>query len=266
MQILETNLAMETFFGKLAACHSGALVLDYDGTLAPFTQDRRCAFPYPGVSQALLRIMKGGYTRVVIVTGRPASELIPLLGVFPFPEIWGLHGLERMRPDGDCRTYQLADSDLRILAEAGAWLDYQGLRHLAEFKTGSIAVHWRGFSPQDAAATAEKVRKGWSRLVADGRMTLLDFDGGIELRPNGRNKAHAVLSVMEELDPGSPLAYLGDDQTDEDAFSALKYSPRALTILVRPAWRETKAEAWIKPPQELLEFLQRWLISCGGAR
>src|SRR5579872_7033520 len=266
MQILETNLAMETFFGKLSVCHSGALVLDYDGTLAPFTQDRQCAFPYPGISQALFRITKAGHTRVVIVTGRPASELIPLLGIFPFPEIWGLHGLQRLRPDGDCRTHQLADSDLRILVEASSWLDYQGLRHLAEFKTGSIAVHWRGLPSQDAEAVATKVRKGWSRLAENSPMTLLDFDGGIELRPNSRNKAHAVLSVLEELDPGSPLAFLGDDQTDEDAFSPLKYSPRALSVLVHPEWRETKAEAWIKPPQELLEFLHRWLISCGGAR
>ena len=156
--------------------------------------------------------------------------------------------------------------DLHVLAEAGAWLDYQGLRHLAEFKAGSIAVHWRGFSQEDAAAISEKVRKGWNRLVVSARMRLLDFDGGIEIRVEGRNKAHAVLTILEEIGPGIPLAYLGDDRTDEDAFSALRNCPQTLTILVRPEWRATKAKAWIKPPEQLLEFFDRWLECSGGAR
>ncbi len=266
MQTVETNLALERFFAKLDGCHCGALVLDYDGTLAPFAKDRLCAFPYPGVSQALFRIMRSGLTRVVIVSGRPASELVPLLGIFPCPEVWGLHGLERLLPDGDCRTSPLSEPDLQILAEARAWLESQGLRHLAEFKTGSIAVHWRGLSSRDAADIAEQVRKGWERLAANSRMTLLDFDGGIEIRLNGRNKGHAVRTILEELDPGVPVAYLGDDRTDEDAFAALRESPQALTVLVRPEWRETEAETWIKPPHELLEFLNCWLNCCGGVR
>ena len=266
MQTVETNLALERFFAKLDGCDCGTLVLDYDGTLAPFAKDRLGAFPYPGVSQALFRIMKTGLTRVVIVSGRPAPELIPLLGIYPPPEVWGLHGLERVLPDGHCSTSPIADSDLQILAEASAWLAYQGLRHLAEFKTGSIAVHWRGLSPRDAADIAEQVRKGWERLAANSRMTLLDFDGGIEIRLSGLNKGHAVLTILEELDPGIPLAYLGDDRTDEDAFAALQESPQALTVLVRPEWRETKAQTWIKPPQELLEFLNCWQNCCGGAR
>ncbi len=266
MQTLETNLVLEAFWGKLQSCHTGALVLDYDGTLAPFQPKRDCAFPYPGITAAIQKIMTKGHTRVVMVTGRPATELIPLLGVFPVPEIWGLHGLQRLLPDGHCETYELLDLDWQILGEAESWLDYQGLRHLAEFKTGSVAVHWRGLSREEATATAEKVHKGWERLVANSRMTLLDFDGGIEIRLNGRNKAHAVLTVLEELEPGVPIAYLGDDRTDEDAFRALKKTPEALTILVRPEWRETMAEVWIKPPQEVVEFLDRWLACCGGAQ
>ena len=121
------------------------------------------------MSQALFTIMNGGHTRVVMVTGRPAGELIPLLGIYPFPEIWGLHGLQRLWPDGECKTYPLLEDDLGILAEAGSWLEYQGLRHLAEFKTGSIAVHWRGLSPAAAATAAERCGKdgaGWSPTAA----------------------------------------------------------------------------------------------------
>ena len=266
MHVLEIDQTLDRFFGKLGASQTGALILDYDGTLAPFCVDRYAAFPYPGVSQALFRIMQDKRSRLVIVSGRPASELIPLLGIFPIPEIWGLHGLQRLLPDGDCRTHPLSNTDLNVLAEAGSWLEYQGLRQLAEFKNGSIAVHWRGLPLEETAFIAEKVGEGWSRLAAKSQMAVFDFDNGMEIRPSLRTKAHAVRTVQAELEPGVPLAYLGDDRTDEDAFRALRDSPQAITVLVRPEWRETEAEAWIKPPIDLLDFFDRWLDCCGGAQ
>jgi trehalose 6-phosphate phosphatase len=266
MQILETSRVLDQFFGRLDGSQTGALVLDYDGTLAPFCTDRRSAFPYPGVSRALFTIMRDGCTRVNIITGRPVEEIIPLLGIFPFPEIWALHGLQHLTPDGECRTYPLSNPDLRILAEAETWLDYEGLRHLAEFKTGSIAVHWRALPEQDAVVVAERVRQAWGSLATKSRMALLEFDGGIELRPDWPNKAEAVRTIQQELEPGVPVAYLGDDRTDEEAFYVLKDSSQALTVLVRPEYQETNAKAWIKPPKELLEFLERWTDCCGGGR
>jgi trehalose-6-phosphatase len=75
-----------------------------------------------------------------------------------------------------------------------------------------------------------------------------------------------VLTVQAELEAGIPIACLGDDRTDEDAFRALRDCSQAITVLVRPEWRETEAKAWIKPPLELLDFFDRWVDCCGGAR
>ena len=63
-----------------------------------------------------------------------------------------------------------------------------------------------------------------------------EFDGGIELRAASRNKGDAVRTILSELEPDTPVAYLGDDETDEDAFLAL--SERGLRVLVRRDWRE----------------------------
>ncbi|MGH9571319.1 MAG: hypothetical protein ACRD4F_16865, partial [Candidatus Angelobacter sp.] len=57
-------------------------------------------------------------------------------------------------------------------------------------------------------------------------------------------------------------AYLGDDLTDEDAFQAI--NGRGLSVLVRPAWRSTTAQAWLRPPGELIQFLNDWIHACGG--
>jgi trehalose-6-phosphatase len=71
-----------------------------------------------------------------------------------------------------------------------------------------------------------------------------------------------VRAILKELPPKTPVAYLGDDLTDEDAFLALGNA--GLTVLVRPELRPTAAELWIKPPQELTLFFETWLDACGG--
>ncbi|MEO8630619.1 MAG: trehalose-phosphatase, partial [Betaproteobacteria bacterium] len=85
---------------------------------------------------------------------------------------------------------------------------------------------------------------------------VLDFESGIELRAHGRTKAHAVATLLQESNRDIPAAYLGDDLTDEDAFAAL--AGHGLSVLVRSQKRETAAQAWLRPPEELLAFLQRW--------
>ena len=108
---------------------------------------------------------------------------------------------------------------------------------------------------------------GWRPIVAENGLDLLDFDGGIEIRARKANKGDAVRDFIDEVGAHIPIAYLGDDTTDEQAFHAM--GTRGLTVLVRPEWRETAAQFWLRPPEELSDFLQLWLKRCnkghGGA-
>src|SRR2546429_9964529 len=99
MKALERQISYGSFLDRLRSASARVLLLDYDGTLAPFSADRNLAFPYPEVPDLLARIMAEG-TRVVLISGRPARELLLLSGIHPHPEIWGSHGLERLKPDG----------------------------------------------------------------------------------------------------------------------------------------------------------------------
>lgn len=254
----------EQFLERLARARQAALLLDYDGTLAPFSEQRQRAWPYPGVSTLLKEIMDGGSTRVVMITGRPAGEVVRLLGVVPYPEVWGAHGLQRLKPDGTCDLVVVGDSARRTLAEASAWLERLGVQHLAEVKPGSIALHWRSLAEPEAAELRGKVLLRWMPLSFRPGMALLEFDGGLELRVSGRSKADAVLAILEEMEEDAAIAYLGDDQSDEEAFLALR--PRGLAVLTRPQWRPTNASLWIKPPRELLDFLSQWLQARRSSR
>ena len=250
-------IVVEQFMNAVAQSPISALLLDYDGTLAPFCLNRQQALPYPGLTALLQEIIGNGRTRVVIITGRNAHEIIPLLAVHPRPEIWGCHGLERLRMDGTSETPRVEEPVLQALAEADRWLRYQGLHNQAEFKTGALALHWRGLDEATAAETRGRVLLGWFSIAQSTPMELLEFDGGIEMRMPGRDKGDAVRTILDEIGPGVPVAYLGDDLTDERAFLSL--GALGLSVLVRPEWRETAAALWISPPEGLREFLTRWL-------
>ena len=151
--MLETHakLNLENFLDELAQSRKAALLLDYDGTLAPFRVDRHRAFPYPGVPALLQEIINTGHTRVVLITGRPAQDIVPLLGLEPHPEIWGAYGLQRLRLDGTCAMPPMDENVVQALAAAAQWLNELGFSNLAELKPGSVAVHWRGL--EDSVAT-----------------------------------------------------------------------------------------------------------------
>lgn len=248
---------VDEFLESVARAPRSVLFLDYDGTLAPFHVDRQKAVPYEGVSSLLQQIIDRRHTRVVIVTGRDAREISQLLPLRPMPEIWGSHGLQRLLPDGSCEMPEIPPDIVEVLDSARRWLDYQGLHDLAEIKPGSIAVHWRALAEAEADELRGRILVGWFPIADRAALKLLEFDGGVEMRMPDPDKGDAVRTVLAEIDVHAPAAYLGDDLTDERAFRAL--AGRGLSVLVRPRQRRSMARVWLKPPEQLLDFLMRWL-------
>ncbi len=108
----------DRFFLALKNAGSSLLILDYDGTLAPFRVNRDEAVPYEGVRDALVAIAGSPRTRVVVVTGRALSEIVRLLDVEPVPEIWASHGWEHRGPDGDVTAFPLPNGARAALDQA----------------------------------------------------------------------------------------------------------------------------------------------------
>jgi len=257
--IPEASAKLELFFSAFAAAAPPLLLLDYDGTLAPFRIDRFQARPFAGVRELLAAIQLQGRTRIAIITGRPATEIAPLLPLDPPLEVWGLHGAERLYPDGRRELEQPPPAASQALHQLRLALQQDSLGGLVEDKANGVVMHWRGLSRQQADRVEQRTRQLFEPLARIPGLSLLEFDPGLELRA-GRNKGGAVEAILAESPADAPVAFLGDDLSDEAAFRVVqRLGPRGLTALVRRQWRPTAAELWLHPPAELKAFLTRWL-------
>lgn len=251
------------FYARLADAPQRLLLLDYDGTLAPFHVDPNAAEPYTGVRERLDDIMSDPRSHVVIVSGRAARELPPLLRLKRVPEIWGSDGWEHLQADGSYRNGPLDPSALRRLIKASDWMEQiRGYGGRCEVKPNGVTVHWRGCSPNQIADIRTILFDCWKTQHLHKHLQWRDFDGGVGLRVPGRDKGHAVAAVLHKF-PGAVAAYLGDDAADEDAFAAI--NGRGLSVLVRAQRRPTTAQVWLRPPGQLVDFLGRWHAPGTGA-
>jgi trehalose-phosphatase len=254
---------MRPFFRIIEPATSRVLVIDYDGTIAPFHADRSRAVPYPGVAPLLDRIIKRCETRVVVLTGGSAPRISSLLGLDLAPEVWGAYGLERLYPDGRYSGPEITNNDLDALAQAESSLDEQRFGKYLEVGPGGVSVHWRGLKPQEIMEIRTSAYRILNPIAAGNGLVIAEFDGGVELRVPAASAGDAIRSILLETDADIPIAYLGDDTPDEEAFRIL--NGRGLTALVRPQHRFTAAEFWLHPPEDLIAFLKAWITACGGA-
>jgi trehalose-phosphatase len=154
MQVLRSALDLDGFFQRLQSASSRVLMLDYDGTLAPFQVDPAQARPYPGIPALLDAIIQAGQTRLVIVSGRWIKSLVPLLDLKAMPEIWGSYGWERSLPDGDYSTATVRASAFEALTAAEQWVaDIERLGARCERKPTALAFHWRGLAKERVVQT-----------------------------------------------------------------------------------------------------------------
>jgi trehalose 6-phosphate phosphatase len=250
---------LRDFFSAFPGTTTSLLLLDYDGTLAGFRVDRFKARPWAQVRELLDRIQNQKKTRIAVVTGRPAEEIPPMLGLTPPPEVWGLHGAERLSPNGRRELEVQTPAVRQVLQNLRKRLIRDSLGGLFEDKPNAVVMHWRGRTPEQVREIEKRTRELFEPLANLDGLRLLKFEAGLELRA-GRDKGGAVREIIREAGIDAPVTYLGDDLTDEAAFQAVNEAKAPhLSVLVRREKRKTAADVWLKPPEELREFLRMWL-------
>jgi len=242
------------FWKQVKDAHHRFLGLDYDGTLAPFQVGRMDARPLPETLDLLIRLCNCPNTTLAIISGRPSTEIVQLIGNLPI-QIVGAHGYEFRSSSGELRVIVPEQEDMERLEAAYTAAKELQLGNQLEEKTASIAVHVRGQAK--SGEIIGKVREIWKPFILSGGLSLREFDGGIELRANNRNKATAVGEIFAGLPRDTLTIYLGDDGTDEDVFDYLS-TGNGIGIKVGDFGSATTAMGRLRDCDHVLEFLRSW--------
>lgn len=247
------------FWERLLQAHDLLLVLDYDGTLAPIQIRRDRAVPLPGVVPTLRTLSANPGTTVAVLSGRPVADLLAFLASGRPEELdriqlLGEHGWERLR-SGELLRHALPTAAAELLRRAEGMASDAGWSELLEKKRTALVLHTRALAPDLARTVELRCRRLWSPFARSADLRLDTIDGGLELRAAGRDKGTALRELLAESPPGALLLYIGDDETDEDAFRQVGQHGFGLRVAKCPG--PTAADGALTSCAEVVRWIER---------
>ena len=226
------------------------LLLDYDGTLVPFSRIPSEAAPDNAVKDLLLRLSSDTRNHVVVISGRDIPSLDRWLGGLPITLV-AEHGASfKMRNSSWQQMVSVSDMwkdeirrfmQLFVLRCAGSFI---------EEKTNTIAWHYRNTQGGLGFSRSRELLNTLSQLIQNTTLQVIDGNKVIEVRIAGFDKGATALRIVGEMDPDFVLC-MGDDTTDEDMFKAL--DGEAYTIKVNTG--ATAAQYTVLSQQQVLPLL-----------
>jgi trehalose 6-phosphate phosphatase len=190
-----------------------ALLVDFDGSLAPFVPHADEARPLPGVVDVVDRLV-AGLGRVAIVSGRPLSYLMRRLPVDGLVYA-GLYGME-WAIGSEYTVDPRVEPYLGAVAAATSELQAQLPSDLVEPKAGiSVTLHWRS-APERADEIVALARDVGRRHGLGELRTRY----AVELRPPvAIDKSDPTRALVDGFEVA---AFAGDDYGDLPAFDELE--------------------------------------------
>jgi trehalose 6-phosphate phosphatase len=242
-----------------AAARSPVLLVatDYDGTLAPIVEDPAQAKPLRESLVALRALAAMPGTYAAVISGRALSDLASMTTLDGQVMLVGSHGSEfdqdfaqTLTPAQTTLREQVID-EMRRLAAADV-----GFR--VETKPASVAFHYRSVDEAVANRAIHELMEGpasWDNVrLKSGKKVL-------ELAVVDTSKGDALDALRQRVGASS-VVFLGDDVTDEDAFSRM-HGP---DVAIKVGDGETAAGYRIADPTDVARRLaqitsarQAWL-------
>jgi trehalose 6-phosphate synthase/phosphatase len=208
-------------------------LLDYDGTLVPYSATPELARPDRALRELLAALAARPRTEVHVVSGRARETLEHWLGDLPVA-LHAEHGFWSRGLDGG-DWVPAADLGAAWREPALAILREVTARtpgSLIETKSVALAWHYRMADQDSGARRANELRLHLSQLLSNQPVEILAGNKVIEIRPYGIHKGRIVPPLSPERQATTTILAMGDDRTDEDLFAALP--PPAITIKVGP--------------------------------
>jgi trehalose 6-phosphate phosphatase len=226
-----------------------AVLLDFDGSLAPIVSRPEDARPTEGIVEVVRALVDRALV-VAIVTGRPSSVVrawLPIGGL----RVAGLYGFE------DAPSLApgiLAEVEVAASTVPGSQVEPKG---------ASVAVHYRNAVDPDEAGA--RLLSALDTIARAHDLRVLDGKRVWELAPrDAGGKGDAVRALLGQARPDA-VCYAGDDVADLESFAVLDEAAAsgldAVKIAVlgaeTPVALREAADLTVDGPAGLRELLRR---------
>jgi trehalose 6-phosphate phosphatase len=256
--VTDTGKDLRIAVADFAARARVLVAVDFDGTLAPFVIDPMKSRAVPGALEALRAAAELSGVTVAVVSGRDLATLETLTGIGRQDGIAliGSHGAQTNLGDqtNPARGGALLDADATAtLGVVRGELEAIRSRYPTvrlEQKPAAVALHTRGVEPSVAAAATAAALEVGQRYP---QVHLMPGKDVVELTVLEPDKGKVVVELARTTSSDATL-YLGDDVTDERAFTAL--DPASGDLSVKVGDGETVAAQRVPDPASVVELLE----------
>lgn len=241
----------EKLFQDFAGAANRLLLLDYDGTLVPFSPELDHAHQNAGLSRILKRLAADRRTELVILSGRSRTYLEKHLGNINCGLV-AEHGswIRKDASTGWQRMDRLSISGIDLLKPVFRDYEVRVPGSLTEEKEYGIAWHYRRADPELGRLKANELFDYLSEYLANTDLHVMQGNKVIEVRASGVDKGHAVVPWISAKKWDFILA-VGDDWTDEDLFKALP----ADAYTVKVSYGHSNARFYLESPESSRKLL-----------
>jgi trehalose 6-phosphate phosphatase len=243
----------------IRAAHPLLLFSDFDGTLVPIKQHAADCYLDPTITTVLQTLDGLPETHVGVISGRSLKDLKPRVGLKELAYA-GNHGLEIdggteffHEPTAVGRQPELEEIvtglEKVLNTVPNVWVEHKGV---------SASVHYRAVAEDAIPFVLETVQRITEIACQSGLFVLRPGKCVLEIRPTVNwHKGSAIRWLANrqiKIGDEPQIIFLGDDNTDEDAFAVLT---EWTTIRVGPG--TTKARYFVNDVNEVHGFLH-WLL------
>jgi trehalose 6-phosphate synthase/phosphatase len=196
------------------------LLLDYDGTLVPFSPRPADAMPETNLLRLLERFAKNPRNEVVLISGRDKDTLESWFGGLNVGLV-AEHGVWIKEKGGEWETIETLTSEWKeeVHPILESWVDRTPGSFIEE-KEFSLVWHYRRADPELGELRARELINNLTNITANLNLHVLEGNKVVEVKNTDINKGRAALRWISREEWDFILA-LGDDWTDEDTFKVV---------------------------------------------
>jgi trehalose 6-phosphate synthase/phosphatase len=205
------------------------LLLDYDGTLVPFSKHPGLATPDQNLMGLLESLASDATTDITIISGRDHDCLDRWFSHLPVNLI-SEHGAGIRLKGGEWRYFlEVKESWKPIILPVLELFTQRSPGSFIEEKPHTLVWHYRNVQSELGTMRSRELIDNLNHLVRNSPLRILNGNKVVEVRMGGIDKGAVTRKLLEDNHYDFIMA-VGDDKTDEDMFRVLPQN--AFTIKI----------------------------------